>query len=228
MSKLFFCPAIKWNSGRKTTAWNTSCMRLKIDWHKLPQNMCYWPPRLKNVAICFQKPQSFSWTVLLITQSPSPSPWPASSLLLPVHCFLISAPLPLHHLSLSPPVRATVPLPACLCWYSPLPLPLSMYFALIRREHRQTVLTAWARRGCCRGRETTAAVTAAWDGRRMEESGWRGGGGGCRATTLLSMTPNKKTEIGTGEEEVERGRRGWWGEAGECICEWGCLYVRLR
>lgn len=38
----------------------------------------------------------------------------------------------------------------------------------------------------------------------MEEIGWRGGEG----VTLLSMTPNKTTEIGTGEEEVRRKRRG--------------------
>lgn len=172
------------------------------DWKLIGTN-CHkiWATGLlswENVSICFRKPKSFtSYHTIPITLSP----WPSSSLLLLVQYFLISAPLSPHHhlfLSLSPsaPVRATVLLPACLCWYGPLSLPLSMYFALIRREHRQTVLTAWARRGCYR------AMERGWCG---EEEG---GGTGCRANTLLSMTPNKTTEIGTG------GNRRW-GEGGE-------------
>lgn len=78
---------------------------------------------------------------------------------------------PLSTSSLSPPPQATVPPPACLCWYSRLSLLLSMYFALIRREHRQTVLTVRARQGGCRGRETTLTVTERWDGRMLEECG---------------------------------------------------------
>lgn len=42
---------------------------------------------------------------------------------------------------------------------------------------------------------------------RWEEDGGGGVGGGwrCPATTVLSMTPNEITEIGTGEEEVGLG-----------------------
>lgn len=49
--------------------------------------------------------------------------------------------------------------PTCLSvLVQPPSLPLSMHFALIRREHRQTVLSALPWQGCCRGRETTLAA----------------------------------------------------------------------
>lgn len=72
---------------------------------------------------------------------------------------------------------ATVPLPACLSWHSPLYLPLSMYFALIRRDYRQTVLTVEALQGCCRVGETTSTVNSRgrWEeGDRGEEVGGMG------------------------------------------------------
>jgi len=90
---------------------------------------------------------------------------PSTCLPFPVIC----APLPQHHMFLFLLLEPLSPLPACLHWYSLLSLPLSMYFALIRSEHRQTVLTIWAPRGCCRGRET---ATEGWGG-RMEKKRWR-------------------------------------------------------
>ncbi len=57
------------------------------------------------------------------------------------------------------------------------------------------------------------------------------GRGGCRASTLLSMTPNKTTEIGTEEEEEGRGRReagdgredGEERQVDECVSEEACM-----
>lgn len=72
------------------------------------------------------------------------------------------------------PAWSTVPLPACLRRHGPLSLPLSMCFALIRREYRQTVLTARARQGCCRVGETTSTGTAGWSGRKSGGKGQRG------------------------------------------------------
>lgn len=68
---------------------------------------------------------------------------------------------------------------------------------------------------------------------RRVDGGMEGWGWG--ATMLLSMTPNKTTEIGAGggrggarEERLKMGEGMVEGEAGECICEWRCLDVRSR
>lgn len=88
---------------------------------------------------------------------------------------LWSAPQASHHF-LSARVKVTAPyLPVC-AGTAPLASLLSMHFALIRREHRQTVLTAGARRGCCEGRELTANVNGAL--RCSEEDGCGEGVGG--------------------------------------------------
>lgn len=57
------------------------------------------------LLFAFKSSESFGLSPVLIKQSPVTLVlWPFSSLLLLVHCFLISASLPLHHLSFSLPL----------------------------------------------------------------------------------------------------------------------------
>lgn len=112
-------------------------------------------------------------------------------------CSLFSASTSSLHLSSSAPT----------CLPQLVQPPLSMHFALIRREHRQTVLTMSARRGCCRGRETTAIVTVY----RFEDAGkgvWVEGG---EMPQVCKVTLNKMTEIDTG------GRGGAGGNRWLCL-----------
>lgn len=112
---------------------------------------------------------------------------------LPPHCSLFSASTSSLHLSSRAPT----------CLPQLVQPPLSMHFALIRREHRQTVLTVSARWGCCRRRETTAIVTVY----RFEDAGkglWVEGG---EMPQVCKVTLNKMTEMDTGGRGGAGGRQ---------------------
>ncbi len=190
----FFPPAVKWIS----FAW---------DWLT---HMCYWPP-----ATCFQKPQSHSWTIAQPHHSLSLAifiPPPPCSLFPNLFSFASST--------------SSLPLSSCYSHCPPTCLPVLVHPPLSASVN---VFCPYKERAQadCTNRVSSAGVLQGQEdhsncnGRlRQEEDGgeWmEGWGGGCRATTLLSMAPNKTTEIGTEEEEVGRGSRGWWGEAGGCI-----------
>lgn len=151
----FFYPAMKWRSGRKTRSWNVL--------HET-ENRCH--------KICASGLLSWNHTIPITL-----SPWPSSSLHLPVHYFLISAPLPLHHL-FSPPLRATVPLPACLCWYSP-PLSASVNAFCPYKERAQAdctnrVSSAGVLLGQGDHSDCNSGVRWEEDGGECLEEGWLG------------------------------------------------------
>lgn len=111
---------------------------------------------------------------------------------LPPRCSLFSASTSSLHLSSHAPT----------CLPQLVQPPLSMHFALIRREHRQTVLTVSARRGCCRGRETTAIVTV-YRFEDTEKGVWVEG----EMPQVCKVTLNKMTEIDTGGTGGAGGRQ---------------------
>lgn len=177
-----FFPVAQWDKGRKT------CTSLKIDWQ-------LYPP-FKNAAVCFQKlwklrvkPCSYQTIAVTLVL------WPFSSLLLLAHCFLISASLPLHHLSLSLPLFFSLFLRLSRC--PPICQPVLVHPLLSAfvnvfcpyKERAQAdctnrmslagVLQGQEDHGNCNGR-----VRWEEDGGEWMDSWGRGG----EATTLLSMT----------------------------------------
>lgn len=169
------------------------------------QNMWYW------LVICLQKPPNLqlsptSYHTISITLSPltifiPPPPHlcsSASTSSLPLSsCYRLCPPTCL-------PVLVQPPLSASVNVFCP-------YKERAQADCTNRVSSAGVLQGQGDHSECNGGVRWEEDGGERIEG--MGEGGGCRATVLLSMTPNKMTEIGTGEEEVGGGRmarRGRW------------------
>lgn len=170
------------------------------------------------LLFAFKSSESFGLSPVLIKQSPVTLVlWPFSSLLLLVHCFLISASLPLHHLSLSLPLFFSLFLRLSRCPPICQPVlvhPLLSAFVNVFCPYKERA------QADCTNRMSLAGVLQGQEdhgncnGRvRWEEDGgewmdsWGRGGGGSHQTSVNdhpftpTHPPSEMTEIGTREEE---------------------------
>lgn len=161
-------------------------MKLKIDWQ---------PPQLKKGCYLLSKASKLQLNPTSLSNNPHHSPSISLAIFIPPNLCSSASTSSLPLSSCPPtclPVLVQPPLSASFNVFCP-------YKARAQADCTNRVSSAGVLQG--QGHHSDCNGMVRWE----EDGGGGVGGWRCWATTVLSMTPNEMTEIGTGEEEVGLG-----------------------